>query len=117
MRPAWCSSRRPHWRSTPLATPGVRVKYVPRDDVTLLGAVFNGDPAGPGRGFPQDRDPSGTAFRLRDGVFAIAEIQYGTNQEEGATGLPGTYKFGAYYSTQNFADRHRCHRPQPARQL
>ncbi len=93
--------------SFPLATPGVRVKYVPADNITLLGAVFNGDPAGPGRGFPQDRDPSGTAFRLRDGVFAIAEVQYGTNQEEGATGLPGTYKFGAYYSTQNFADQRR----------
>ncbi len=93
--------------SFPLATPGVRLKYVPQDNIALLGAVFNGDPAGPGRGFPQDRDPTGTAFRLRDGVFAIAEIQYGTNQEEGATGMPGTYKFGAYYSTQNFADQRR----------
>ena len=91
----------------PLAAPGVRVKYIPRDNLSLLGAVFNGDPAGPGRGFPQDRNPSGTAFRLNDGVFAIAEIQYGTNQEEGATGLPGTYKFGAYYNTQNFADQRR----------
>lgn len=46
--------------SYPLAAPGVRVKYAPRDDITLLAAVFNGDPAGPGRGFPQARDPSGT---------------------------------------------------------
>ena len=93
--------------SYPLATPGVRVKYVARDDLTLLAAVFNGDPAGPGRGFPQSRDPSGTAFRLRDGVFIIAEAQYGINQEDGATGLPGTYKFGAYYNSQNFADQRR----------
>ncbi len=93
--------------SYPLAAPGVRVKYVPRDDVTLLGAVFNGDPAGPGRGFPQERDPSGTAFRLRDGVFVIAEVQYGTNQGEGAAGLPGTYKVGAWYNSQNFADQRR----------
>ncbi len=93
--------------SYPLATPGVRVKYVARDDLTLLGAVFNGDPAGPGRGLPQDRDPSGTAFRLRDGVFVIAELQYAINQEDGATGLPGTYKFGAWYNSQNFADQRR----------
>ena len=93
--------------SFPLAAPGVRVKYIPRGDVSLLLGVFNGDPAGPGRGFPQARDPSGTAFRLRDGVFAIAEIQYGLNQEEGARGLPGTYKFGAYYDSQNFADQRR----------
>ena len=93
--------------SYPLATPGVRVKYVARDDLTLLAAVFNGDPAGPGRGFPQSRDPSGTAFRLRDGVFIIAEAQYGINQGDGAAGLPGTYKFGAYYNSQNFADQRR----------
>jgi len=91
----------------PLATPGVRVKYVARDDLSLLAAVFNGDPAGPGRGNPQSRDPSGTAFRLRDGVFVIAEAQYGINQEDGATGLPGTYKFGAWYNSQNFADQRR----------
>ncbi len=91
----------------PLATPGVRVKYIPRDDTSLLAAVFNGDPAGPGRGFSQARDPSGTAFRLRDGVFAIIEVQYGLNQADGATGLPGTYKFGAYYNSQNFADQRR----------
>ncbi len=95
----------------PLATPGVRVKYVAREDLSLLGAVFNGDPAGPGRGFPQDRDPSGTAFRLRDGIFAIAEVQYAINQQDGqqdgATRLPGTYKFGAWYSSQTFADQRR----------
>jgi len=91
----------------PLATPGARVSYVVRDDLTLLGAVFNGDPAGPGRGLPQSRDPSGTAFRLRDGVFVIAEAQYGINQQDGAAGLPGTYKFGAWYNSQNFADQRR----------
>ncbi|MGI4954073.1 MAG: carbohydrate porin [Janthinobacterium lividum] len=91
----------------PLAAAGVRVKYVPRDDLSLLLGVFNGDPAGPGRGIPQDRDTNGTAFRLRDGVFLIAEAQYGLNQGEGAGGLPGTYKAGAYYNSQNFADQRR----------
>ncbi len=91
----------------PMAAPGVRVKYVARDNLALLGAVFNGDPAGPGSGIPQDRNPSGTAFRLCDGIFAIAEVQYSINQEDGATGLPGTYKFGAWYNTQNFADQRR----------
>ena len=93
--------------SYPLATPGVRVRYAAMDNLSLLGGVFNGDPAGPGRGLPQDRNPSGTAFRLRDGVFVIAEVQYDINQENGATGLPGTYKFGAWYNSQNFADQRR----------
>jgi len=123
----------------PLATPGVRVKYIPTNSLSLLAAVFNGDPAGPGAGVPQDRDPSGTAFRLRDGVFAILEAQYGINGEGGATGLPGTYKAGVWYDSQNFADqrrngsgasladptgtgatgrnRHRRHRTKPARQF
>ncbi len=91
----------------PLATPGARVKYVPRDNLSLLAAVFNGDPAGPGQGIPQDRNPSGTAFRFRDGVFVIAEAQYGINQSDGAAGLPGTYKAGAWYNSQNFADQRR----------
>lgn len=91
----------------PLATPGVRVKYAPRDDLALLLGVFNGDPAGPGRGIAQDRDPSGTAFRTQDGVFAIVEAQYATNQDEKAEGLPGTYKIGAWYNSQNFADQRR----------
>ena len=91
----------------PLAAPGVRVRYAPQDNIALLAAIYNGDPAGPGPGFPQNRNPSGTAFRLRDGVFAIAEIQYGINQGEAAQGLPGTYKLGAWYNSQSFPDQRR----------
>ena len=93
--------------SYPLATPGVRLRWFPRDDLTLLGGVYNGNPAGPGTGLPQSRDASGTAFRVNDGVFLIAELQYAINAGQGATGLPGTYKFGAWYNTQNFADQRR----------
>ncbi len=93
--------------SYPLATPGVRVRWTPRDDLALLVGVFNGDPAGPGRGQPQFRDPSGTAFCLGDGVFAIAEAQYGINGGDNPTGLPGTYKLGAYYDSQPFPDQRR----------
>ena len=91
----------------PLATPGVRVKVVPSGETAVLIGVFNGDVAGPGPGFPQSRDPSGTAFRLGDGVFAIAEVQYASNSGDGATGLPGSYKAGVWYNSQNFADQRR----------
>ena len=93
--------------SFPLATPGVRVRWTPRDGTALLVGVFNGDPAGPGAGSPQSRNPSGTAFRLRDGVFAIAELQYAVNGGENAAGLPGTYKIGGWYNSQSFADQRR----------
>ena len=86
----------------PLATPGVRVRYSPTPSLNLLLGVFNGDPAGPGTGLPQRRDPSGTAFRIHDGALVIGEAQYAASI---ATGLPGTYKFGAWYDTQGFADQ------------
>ena len=89
----------------PLATPAIRLKIIPSDQTTVLLAVFNGDPAGPGLGDPQRRDAAGTAFRLNDGVFIIGEIQYAINAGDGATGLPGTYKLGAWYNSQNFPDQ------------
>ncbi len=93
--------------SYPLAAPGVRVRWTPRNDLSLLLGVFNGDPAGPGRGLPQERNPSGTGFNLGDSVFAIAEVQCGINGGDNATGLPGTYKLGAYYNSQPFTDQRR----------
>ena len=89
----------------PLSTPGVRVKVQPNDQVSIMAAVFNGNPAGPGTGDPQLRDASGTAFRLNDDAFAIAEAAYGLNQEKEATGLPGTFKLGGWYHSGRFADQ------------
>ena len=91
----------------PLAAPGVRVRYAPRPALAVLVGVFNGDPAGPGAGVPQARDASGTDFRVRDGVFAIGEVQYIINAGEGATGLTGTYKLGGWYNSANFLDQRR----------
>jgi len=89
--------------SYPLATPGVRLRVTPREDLTLLAGLFNGDPAGPGSGQPQLRDASGTAFRLNDGVFAIFEAQLGTE----IAGLAGTYKLGGWYNSQRFEEQRR----------
>jgi porin len=89
----------------PLAAPGVRLKLRPVSEVIMLGAAFNGDPAGPGNGDPQRRDASGTAFRFGDGVFAIVEVQYALNQQPDSTGLPSTYRFGGWYHSGQFADQ------------
>ncbi|MBV9750155.1 MAG: carbohydrate porin [Acetobacteraceae bacterium] len=91
----------------PLATPGARVRFLPRDDLAVLLAVFNGDPTGPGTGFPQARDASGTDFRTSDGALVIGEVQYAINGGDNAHGLPGTYKLGAWYNTDNFVDQRR----------
>jgi porin len=88
----------------PLATPAVRLKVLPTEDITLMAALFNGDPAGPGEGNPQLRDASGTAFRTGDGQFWIGEAAWARNQGKDAAGLPATYKVGGWYHNQPFAD-------------
>lgn len=89
----------------PLASPFVRVKYQPNDQITLMGAVFNGDPAPAGSGDPQLRDRGGTAFRVNDHVLAFGEIWYSINQDAHDSGLPGTYKLGVWVSSAHFSDQ------------
>ena len=87
----------------PIAAPMVRAQYKLTDRLTLVGAAFDGDPAGPGTNDPQIRDYTGTAFRLRDGVLGFAELWYGVGSD-GVDGRPGTYKLGAWYHSGRFAD-------------
>jgi porin len=89
----------------PMATPFIRAQMQATDRLTLVGAVFNGDPAPPGTGDPQLRDAGGTAFRLNGHALAFGEIWYSTNQGDGATGLPATYKLGAWYDSAHFTDQ------------
>jgi porin len=116
----------------PEATPGARLKFTPNDQFTVMMAVFNGDPAGPGLGNPVQRDPFGLAFRVTDPPLLMTELAYAYNQDqpraaaenphqEGsharisvqqseaaqatASGLPGTVKLGAWFHTGLFADQ------------
>ncbi len=89
----------------PLATPAVRVKVAPIEGLTLLGGVFNGDPAGPGEGDPQRRNRSGTKFRTSDSPLVIGEVAYSYNQGRASASLPGTVKFGGWYHTGRFGDQ------------
>jgi porin len=87
----------------PLAAPMVRVRLRPSKAFTLMAAVFDGDPAGPGTGDPQLRDRSGTAFRLHDHALAFMEMGYSAGSE-GEDGLPGTYKLGVLHHAGRFND-------------
>jgi porin len=87
----------------PLATPGVRLKIDPNESLSLLFAVFNGDPAGPG---PEDEDPQlrnryGLNFRVRDPALVIGEAQF----KHAAIGLPGTIKVGGWTHFGRFDDQ------------
>ncbi len=82
----------------PLATPGVRVKVTPNDQITLLAALFNGDTSGAGfTGLQEILDLGGTNFRLRDPPFLVAEAQYKYNQGKDSLGLAGTVRLGGWY--------------------
>ena len=89
----------------PLSTPGVRVKVEPNKNVSVLAAVFNGDPAGPGTpGDEQLRNKYGVNFRLKDFPFVIAEAQFRTNHGKTDTGLASTLKLGAWTHFGKFDD-------------
>ena len=89
----------------PLATPAARIKIDPTENVSILAAVFDGLPAGPGPGDPQARDRYGVTFRTSDPplVFVEAQLRYnraksGTEEAPSSSpvSLPGTVKLGAF---------------------
>jgi porin len=94
----------------PLSSLGVRVRATPTDAITVLGGVFDGNPA-PGVGDPQMLNASGTNFGLNGGTLVIGEVQYAINQppsnpnDPKPSGLPGTYKLGFWYNSNSFADQ------------
>ena len=89
----------------PLSTPGVRLKYEPVPAATLLLAVFNGDPAGPGEGDEQLRNRHGLSFRVRDPALAIAEAQLRHNRGKEDTGLSSIVKLGVWGHFGRFDDK------------
>jgi len=86
----------------PFATPAARVKITPNDRITLLAAVFDGDPAGPGAGDPQKRNPAGLNFRMSDPLFVIGEAQF---KYGGSAFYPGSARVGGWMHGGLFADQ------------
>jgi porin len=94
----------------PLSALGIRARYKASDAVTVLGGVFDGNPA-PGIGDAQKLNGSGTRFNLHNGALFIGELQYAIGQAPAAGTpqtsrvLPGTYKLGFWYDNTPFADQ------------
>lgn len=90
-----------------LATPGVRVKVSPMNELAVLAALFSGNPAGAGcRDAPQVCNRHGTTFSTSGGALWLGEVQYAVNQGKNATGLAGAYKIGGWYADTHFPDQH-----------
>src|SRR3954447_749858 len=57
----------------PLAAVGARLYARLNDHLTILSAIFDGNPAGPGAGDPQQRNRYGLNFRVNDPPLVLAE--------------------------------------------
>ncbi len=82
--------------SPPLATMGARLRADVGDNLTLIGAVFDGDSAGPGPDDPQLRNRYGLNFRVNDPPLVIGEAQFLWNAKKGDPGLDGKFKIGGW---------------------
>jgi porin len=83
--------------STPYGAPGVFVRVDPRESIYVQAGAYDGNP---------DRSFSGTRVNLNEdeGALIYFEVGYRLNQGREAQGLPGNYKLGAYYHTDEFLD-------------
>jgi porin len=83
--------------STPYGTLGARLRYSPTERCYVQAGVYDGNP---------DRFGDGTRINLHEeeGALAYFEAGYRLNGAKGDTGLPGNYKLGAWYHTDDFYD-------------
>lgn len=88
----------------PLATPGIRAKYSPTDNLSGMVGVFNGAPAGMRATDPQRQDRSGLEFRTTDPALIMAELAYTFDVGQEGAARPGTVKFGAWTHLGRFDD-------------
>jgi porin len=89
----------------PLATPGISARFDAGPQTTLLLGLYNGDPAGPGSGDPQRRDPNGLNLRVSDPPLVMTEAQFRHGSQQPGGSLPGTLKLGAFLHFGHFADQ------------
>ncbi len=95
----------------PLSALGVRVRWRPVNAVAILAGIFNGSPSPSEDGDAQLANASGTSFPTNGRRLVFAEIQY-TYPALGSMVYPGqgaplghTYKLGAWYDSDRFADQ------------
>jgi len=83
--------------STPYGAPGVRLRVDPSEKFYVQIAAYDGLP---------DRSRSGTRINLNsdEGALIYAETGYKLNGGKDDHGLPGSYKLGAFYHTDDFFD-------------
>ena len=86
----------------PVAAPAVRIKWDLISKLTLMAAVYDGDPGS------QQENPNGLFTRVdgnKEGYMYIFEADYKVNPEGNLSGFPqGTYKIGAWQNSGDFPE-------------
>jgi porin len=85
--------------------PGIRVKVALSDQITVFGAVFNGNAARLGDGDPQLRDNHGLAFRVNDPPWVIGQVRWDYNINFGGRPLAANVTPGAWHHFGPFDDQ------------
>ncbi|GLK81116.1 carbohydrate porin [Methylopila turkensis] len=80
----------------PVPTPGVHVAYAVNDQLSFQAGLYSGDPLD-----DDGKNNGGVTFTVDRGVFVIAEAAYAT---DAVGGLPGVYKVGGWYNSNDFDD-------------
>jgi porin len=91
--------------SPPLTAVGARLSAKLNDNVTLLGAIFDGDSAGPGPGDPQQRNRYGLNFRVNDPPLVLGEMQFGWKGIAPGDDRAGALKLGGWHHFGTFSDQ------------
>ena len=92
-------------RAIAIAVPGLRVKADLSDQITVFGAVFNGNAAAPGDGDPQLRDNHGLAYRINDPRWVIGQVRWSYDINVGSSVLPGNFTPGGWRHYGEFDDQ------------
>jgi porin len=85
----------------PFASLGVQASWKASENLTLVGAVYNGTSARPDSADPEKANRYGLNFRLQDPPLVILESRLAF---DGLSGLPGMLKLGGYGHFGRFDD-------------
>jgi len=84
----------------PLASPGVRIQFLPTSNYYAMAGVFGMDNSSD----PSTNNQNGTRFALTasSGMLVMSEAGYLLNQSPNDRGLQGTYRLGSFVHTANY---------------
>jgi porin len=83
----------------PLASPGVRIQFLPTSKFYVMAGVFGQDLSSD----PTTKNQNGIRFGLNSnsGMLIMSEAGYLVNQSPNDRGLQGTYRLGSFIHTEN----------------